>query len=939
MSGAGGNGSIRCGKLRLWQYPVLLLLGLLTIGCGGGGPQLYSKNEKTGELEPNFFLEDSTPLPGNHRQRAITRSATFDLIQSEDEESEDEDSQDEDGAKNAFEPDPENWRVKPGHWIAVQNQGLSKKDDFNGVLKHSMRKANMRPLAIKGTRYFLRTQRPASLAKEQPKQFESPILVSDHLPLTIVPELQTTSGAMVVEELDRFLPLNDHQYHMVLLTGSPETYRFMTFLPSIWNVRLNRYLSDQASFAEDESFDFSQNVEQLNLGALFYKLTISDWEDAPELPSNVQQWTSIAYLIWTDGFDPADLSEDQKMALLDWLHFGGQLVVCGDAITDLEDSFLGPFLPITPTGQENADGQRMSRLTANWSLERDSNGQLISPTFGENESLVLATWEQRPGSRTLAGCEELVVEGEIGRGRVVCVAFPLNHNKLRSWSGLDNWMNACLLRRPGRRYRDIDSLGYYNSDESVQAGFQWTNGYASPQQASLYTNFRFLSRDLQMSTDTGGDRPTIPEVSSIVESEKDRRYDSPTSSPGAWNDNSAMANSARGALKDQAGITPPKREWVLNALLGYLAVLVPLNYLVFRLLGRLEWAWFSVPIISIIGGIVVVRAASLDIGFSNKRLQINVIELVPDYPRAHVTGYGSLYSSLTTGFRFSSENATTLALPFQATDMAGEEETDLSEYSFHVGSQRAFGPQQVLSNTMEMYHYEQLVNVGGPVAVSQNQQTLSNQSQLLLNQVCLLRHNSGQGTIQYALVDRVPAGQQADLQWNDLTDMANLYDQWQETCFEDLSYSLDQTLTRLEAAEKTLVSMTWQELAAFYRTDDPEFSEALALVADRQQTPPDQLMNYRFALEAFRESRLNDDLSLGRFSRLVSSYPLGPGEVRGFAWSDETIGDFQVTPAASQVQSRNFIIMQLVRPDLPKLESDDNLAYSKPQNQQEVYEE
>ena len=67
----------------------------------------------------------------------------------------------------------------------------------------------------------------------------------------------------------------------------------------------------------------------------------------PALPSNALYWTSIAYLLWDDS-DPALWDIDQQQALIDWLHWGGQIIVSGpDALGQLQNSFLRPYLPAT----------------------------------------------------------------------------------------------------------------------------------------------------------------------------------------------------------------------------------------------------------------------------------------------------------------------------------------------------------------------------------------------------------------------------------------------------------------------------------------------------------------------------------------------------------------------------------------------------------------
>ena len=69
----------------------------------------------------------------------------------------------------------------------------------------------------------------------------------------------------------------------------------------------------------------------------------------------------------------------------------------------------------------------------------------------------------------------------------------------------------------------------------------------------------------------------------------------------AWNDNGAASEAARHALTEAAGIQIPRGEFVLQVLGVYLLVLVPLNWLFFWLLGRVEWAWVAAPIIAVLG--------------------------------------------------------------------------------------------------------------------------------------------------------------------------------------------------------------------------------------------------------------------------------------------------------------------------------------------------
>ena len=73
---------------------------------------------------------------------------------------------------------------------------------------------------------------------------------------------------------------------------------------------------------------------------------------------------------------------------------------------------------------------------------------------------------------------------------------------------------------------------------------------------------------------------------------------------------------------------------MVKVLLAYLVVLVPLNWALFWLLGRVEWAWIAAPLIAVACAVAVVWLAQLDIGFARAHTGIAVVELQSGYPRA-----------------------------------------------------------------------------------------------------------------------------------------------------------------------------------------------------------------------------------------------------------------------------------------------------------------
>src|SRR5206468_3419930 len=62
----------------------------------------------------------------------------------------------------------------------------------------------------------------------------------------------------------------------------------------------------------------------------YYRLVIPQEPEKPVLSPHPLTWTTISHVIW-DGLDPEVLNVGQQQAMLDWLHWGGQIIVAGGA--------------------------------------------------------------------------------------------------------------------------------------------------------------------------------------------------------------------------------------------------------------------------------------------------------------------------------------------------------------------------------------------------------------------------------------------------------------------------------------------------------------------------------------------------------------------------------------------------------------------------------
>ena len=372
--------------------------------------------------------------------------------------------------------------------------------------------------------------------------------------------------------------------------------------------------------------------------APYYRVALLGGDRRTPLPSSANQWTGIACVLWDDAM-PTVLDPAQQQAMLDWLHWGGQLILSGpDTLDSLRSSFLAPYLPAMSDGPCKLDGSSLAALN----------------TFSDKISRQLAParpWsgvrlKKHPQAEFVPGAGQLLIERRVGRGRVVVSAFRLSNHEFTDWPGCDGVFNAMLLRRPPREYVE-------NSDATVR--LDWAD-HGSRLDAARVTQLRYFARDTGVpfasyASDVRGRNVDVDESNANAP----MAIDLPTPAPGiaAWNDFNPVAQAARQSLQSAARIEIPKSSFVLWVVAVYLVVLVPVNWAVFRSLRRVEWAWVAAPVIAIACTITVIRLAQLDIGFARSQTEVAVAEMQGDYPRAHVARYDALYTSLATSYTIS----------------------------------------------------------------------------------------------------------------------------------------------------------------------------------------------------------------------------------------------------------------------------------------------
>ena len=283
----------------------------------------------------------------------------------------------------------------------------------------------------------LQIRRPVSLPKGQSKTFELTYFVADPIDQQKVwlhSDLRLPLGGAVRSVESQPQPtirLKPYQNEFVVLARRPDAYGYLKTLPSI---------RPPASGFFNEGF-----AERLRSQPDWPRRTLS----VALVAADVDDGQSSA-LGWLRS---RTAQSDQRQALLDWLHWGGQILVSGpDSLDTLQTSFLATYLPARGGSMRPLQETEVASLNQ-IGVCRQANRCSSSPQTPPQ----LIQLELEPGAEFTAGSAEMVAERRVGRGRIVTTAFALTTREFVNWNpGWDNFFNGCLLRRPPRRFRYTD---------------------------------------------------------------------------------------------------------------------------------------------------------------------------------------------------------------------------------------------------------------------------------------------------------------------------------------------------------------------------------------------------------------------------------------------------------------------------------------------------
>ncbi|MEO6809459.1 MAG: hypothetical protein ABI353_10160, partial [Isosphaeraceae bacterium] len=595
--------------------------------------------------------------------------------------------------------------VKPGHWNTLSLELRANHADFVGLLQSS-------PVLLNDRSHAVVYRRDARLAKGQDSRLSQQMMLPQPAKEMVL-EL-TKPGAIRAEGAweASLLRLEPHQMLIAVLANDPSVYASWT--------RLNALIpssGDKDLMAIDKQ--------------RYYRLVLPQKPEKPALSPHPLTWTTISHLVW-DGQEPETLGIGQQGALIDWLHWGGQLVVmaAGPGVASLQDSFLGPYLPATLSGSNAAlRTPDLSALSVEylppvwpgvWEESNDFNPMAGRPPRyavpapiapAATRPVLFVGLKPKPGATPLAlpGSKSRLmgVECRVGRGRVLMLAFnPLDPAfAADAWPGMDTFVRRVVLRR---------------SEEVLGSGADKRFQYAALGGPDL-TWVRYLARDLGV-----GQSATSAAPSGDLAL--------PTTPVAAWNDTaSELPMKAREALGVASGISIPAASFVLKVMLAYLIALVPLNWLICRfVLGKKEWAWALVPVLALGFAVVVERAAAYDLGFDSACDEIDLLEVQGGYSRAHLSRFAAIYSTGRDRYSIAyPDDPSALALPLNMErQLRGEE---AAQSVWQSSPEPALVDLLVQPRSLMMYRAEAMVDLGGVITL----QTGENGVRQVVNQTPL----------------------------------------------------------------------------------------------------------------------------------------------------------------------------------------------------------
>ncbi len=622
--------------------------------------------------------------------------------------------------------------VKANHWATLALEVQANEADYTGELRAGLGLLREMPHAVD-------YRRDARLLMGRRARLVYQAFFSDIPKETLVDLAQPDAQRFDASWQASLLNLPPHQMLIVVLARTGSLLGNLTHLAAI-----------TPSTVDLEAVDIDR--------FRYYRPVVPTETESLFLSPHPLTWSTTSHVIW-DALAPDLLSVSQQQAMLDWIHWGGQLILVGGAgqsFALFRESFLGPYLPGDPTGetikltprdldalareypppfhaerlkkQLQAEGQTLRHEVIIERLRIGYDAPAKIPA-DEKKAIYLVGLKPRDGAAaiTIRGSEGRViaVEQRVGRGRITMLALDPGDPTLVAWPGLDTFYRRVMLRRPE------EPRPSEKGERDAPPGFLFSQDLSWYRVAS-----RDIGRDsiLAHRTERFGIRGRLEE-------EAARRL-AALPSAAEWRDDAPFPMACREVLEQSSGISIPGSRFVLQIVLAYLIVVIPLNWIICRFVFRRpEWTWAFVPVIAIVFAIAVERIAARNLGFESAADEIDLLEIESAYPRAHLSRIVAIYSSGRTEFSIAyPDEATALALPLNmGRPIRGEEIARSSWFSFPVPRLASFGVQP---RSQSMFRAEQMLPLAGGVRLEGegDEQTIVNESGVELRDAVLITY-------------------------------------------------------------------------------------------------------------------------------------------------------------------------------------------------------
>ncbi len=643
-------------------------------------------------------------------------------------------------------------------------------------------------------------------------------------------------------------------------------------------VVLSSQLESQLFWQRSSCIRWPSNEMSLASVRPFQAVLIRENDAAANLPSQFYGWLTTSVVYWND-ISAESITREQQIALLDWLNYGGLLIVNGPgSLTGLANSNIADELPLRNlrSNQEVAKEltQQLNRftlpfaadiravpLTSNDQAEdgietRNSKPKISLPASLSDSALSanLCSGTLAQDARWVDGCEGLLAERRVGAGRVCMSCFDMNNPLLERWPSYGSFLHNYVLRLPSRTWNNDNELCYRFGESNIN----------QEQMLSTYSGLQLVTRQTPL-TSRPADRVDIAPTEEIP---IERKVRTQSSGDASWQNSSPFASLAVSEIKTSSGIRLPPIAYLFKLLCVYLVALVPLNWFVFRIFNRIEWAWFMIPLIAVGASIAIAKKLQIQIGFARSQNAIGLLHLQANYDRALLTRYTSLYTSLSTLFSVSHAVQGGVVIP--VTDNRSRPISTASvEYRNFDDQGSGLRRMPIRSHTATILQSEEMVGLDGRLKVTvenNGTRTLENETMIPLYSVVFVSFDSEEKQINWI----------GDL----LPQMSSSLDGLENVSSIDL-------ISRLYASDPALL----------------DTSDSI-----KQAAPAETPQNLR-----------------GIFMALVAGpkFPNQTGLV--LAWTNQPLSKFEVSPAAPQITDQTIVCLPIYDRDYSRIKGDERL--------------